>query len=59
MTKTEHIEAAFTAKQMELLADLAIKEMIRRNKQGERKDEELEEAFVLLNVAAEKQRGNV
>lgn len=41
MTRTDHIRHAFSPRQMEILRQLAIDEMCRKNKQGELPDDEL------------------
>lgn len=54
MNRTDHIRHAFSPRQMEILRQLAIDEMCRKNKQGEHRDEELDYAYELLAIAIEK-----
>lgn len=54
MNRTDHIRHAFSVKQMELLKQLAIDEMCRKNKEGELRDEELDYAYELLAIAITK-----
>ncbi len=51
MNSTDHIRHAFSPRQMELLKQLVIDEMCRKNKQGELPDEELNYAYNLLAIA--------
>lgn len=58
MTRTDYIRHAFSDKQMEILAQLAIDEMCRQNKQGQKLNEDLEHAYELLKVARNKYSEN-